>query len=193
MDKRREKGCGCYDAVYEMWLHWVPCIAKRLHDILVGRGQEEPVSEEDRRAAISRFREECVLTSSARKTIQPCRDQRDQEEQQRPWRPISRDQRDQKDQETKGNLALEIREVSRDQQRPCMQGDHWRPTETKEIKETRQQSLTFWGQITLAKTSWQSTPRNQTQGLLHSRNSRSRGSAPWFGWMNLHLFSSTIC
>ena len=137
MDKPREKGRGCYGAVYEVWLHGVPCIAKRLHDILVGRGQEEPVSEEDRRAAFSRFREECVLTSSARKTIRPCRDQRDQEEQQRPWRPTSRDQ---KYQETKGNLALEIREVSRYQQRPCMQGDHWRPTETKEIKETRQQS-----------------------------------------------------
>ena len=155
MDKPREKGRGCYGAVYEVWLHGVPCIAKRLHNILVGRGQEEPVSEEDRRAAIRRFREECVLTSSARKTIRPCRetcrDQRDQEEQQRaaetretnqqrPWRPTSRDQRDQKDQETKGNLALEIREVSRYQQRPCMQGDHWRPTKTKEIKETRQQS-----------------------------------------------------
>ena len=91
MDKRREKGRGCYGAVYEVWLHGVPCNAKRLHDILVGRGQEEPVSEEDRRAAISRFREECVLTSSARKTIRPCRetcrDQRDQEEQQRPKRP----------------------------------------------------------------------------------------------------------
>ena len=104
MDKRREKGRSCYGVVYEVRLHRVPCIAKRLHDILVGRGQEEPVSEEDRRAAISRFHEECVLTSSARKTIQPCRDQRDQEEQQRPWRPTSRDHggqpaetRDQKD------------------------------------------------------------------------------------------------
>ena len=57
----REKGRGCYGAVYEVWLHGVPCIAKRLHDILVGRGQEEPVSEEDRRAAISWFCEERVL------------------------------------------------------------------------------------------------------------------------------------
>ena len=66
LDKRREKGRGCYGAVYEVRLNGVPCIAKRLHDILVGRGQEEPVSTKDRQAAISRFREECVLLSDLR-------------------------------------------------------------------------------------------------------------------------------
>ena len=67
MDKRREKGRGCYGAVYEVRLNGVPCIAKRLHDILVvGRGQEEPVSTKDIQAAISRFREECVLLSDLR-------------------------------------------------------------------------------------------------------------------------------
>ena len=66
LDKRREKGRGCYGAVYQVEFNGVPCIAKRLHDILVGRGQEEPVSAVDRRAAISRFREECVLLSGLR-------------------------------------------------------------------------------------------------------------------------------
>ena len=45
-------GRGSYGAVYEVELNGVPCIAKRLHDILVGRGQEEPVTGADRRAAI---------------------------------------------------------------------------------------------------------------------------------------------
>ena len=52
LDKRKEKGRGCYGAVYEVELNGVPCFAKRLHDILVGRGQEEPVSAVDCRAAI---------------------------------------------------------------------------------------------------------------------------------------------
>ena len=66
LDKRREKGRGSYGAVYEVQLNGVPCIAKRLHDILVGRGQEERVSAVDRQAAISRFREECVILSGLR-------------------------------------------------------------------------------------------------------------------------------
>ena len=40
-DERKELGRGCYGAVYEVRLHGLPCIAKRLHDILVGRGREE--------------------------------------------------------------------------------------------------------------------------------------------------------
>ena len=66
LSDRREKGRGCYGAVYEVRLNGVLCIAKRLHDILVGRGQEQPVSAADRRAAIRRFREECVLLSGLR-------------------------------------------------------------------------------------------------------------------------------
>ena len=59
LDKRIEKGRGCYGAVYEVRLNGVLCLAKRLHDILVGRGQEQPVSAVERRAAIRRFHEEC--------------------------------------------------------------------------------------------------------------------------------------
>ena len=66
LDEGKERGRGCYGAVYEVRLHGLPCIAKRLHDILVGRGKEEPVPEEQRRAMIGRFCEECVLLSGLR-------------------------------------------------------------------------------------------------------------------------------
>ena len=66
LDEWEERGRGCYGAVYEVRLHGLPCIAKRLHDILVGRGREERVSREERRAVIDRFREECVLLSGLR-------------------------------------------------------------------------------------------------------------------------------
>ena len=66
LDERKEKGRGCYGAVYEVRVNGLPCVAKRLHDILVGRGLTERVREEDRRAVIERFREECSLLSSLR-------------------------------------------------------------------------------------------------------------------------------
>ena len=70
LDDQKEKGRGYYAAVYEVRLNGVPCIAKRLHDILddvlVGRRQETWMNQEDRRAAIDRFREECVLLSGLR-------------------------------------------------------------------------------------------------------------------------------
>ena len=64
--EKKELGRGCYGAVYEVRLHGLPCIAKRLHDILVGRGKEEPVSEEQKSVVSDRFREECVLLSGLR-------------------------------------------------------------------------------------------------------------------------------
>ena len=66
LDKRREKGRGSYGAVYEVELNRVPCIAKRLHDILVGKGQEEPVSKAGKSEMLRRFCEECVLLSGLR-------------------------------------------------------------------------------------------------------------------------------
>ena len=66
LGERREKGRGCYGAVYEVQVNGLPCIAKRLHDILVGRGDQETVREEDVRAVVNRFREECSLLSSLR-------------------------------------------------------------------------------------------------------------------------------
>ena len=66
LDKGKEKGRGCYGAVYEVRLHGSPCIAKRLHDILVGNGIDVLVSKAERKAVIDRFREECELLSGLR-------------------------------------------------------------------------------------------------------------------------------
>ena len=66
LEEEREIGRGCNGVVYEVRLHGLPCIAKRLHDILVGRGSEEQVNEEERLAIIKRFREECELLSGLR-------------------------------------------------------------------------------------------------------------------------------
>ena len=63
LSDQNEKRRGYYAAVYEVRLNGVPCIAKRLHDILVGR---ELVSGEERRATIMRFRSECNLLSRLR-------------------------------------------------------------------------------------------------------------------------------
>ena len=64
LDEAKEMGRGCYGAVFRVRLHGLPCIAKRLHDILVGRGREERVSREQRRAVIDRFREELCSTDT---------------------------------------------------------------------------------------------------------------------------------
>ena len=64
--EEKERGRGCYGAVYEVRVDGVPCIAKRLHDILVGRGKEEEVDVEQRAAVIGSFQRECVLLSGLR-------------------------------------------------------------------------------------------------------------------------------
>ena len=66
LSERKEKGRGCYGAVFEVRVHGVPCIAKRLHDILVGRGGEEPVGREQRTGVIKKFHKECDLLSDLR-------------------------------------------------------------------------------------------------------------------------------
>ena len=66
LSERKEKGRGCYGAVYEVRVHGVPCIAKRLHDILVGRRGEEPVGEKERAGVIQKFCDEVNLLSRLR-------------------------------------------------------------------------------------------------------------------------------
>ena len=61
-----KKGAGSYGAVYEVQVNGVPCIAKRLHDILVGRGDNEQVGDEEMRGAVKQFNQECVLLSRLR-------------------------------------------------------------------------------------------------------------------------------
>ena len=41
LHQAKEIGRGSYGAVYEVRVNSVPCIAKRVHDILVGRGQDQ--------------------------------------------------------------------------------------------------------------------------------------------------------
>ena len=62
----RSRGRGCYGIVYEVRVNGLPCIAKRLHDILVGRGAQEPVGAQQRRGVIDSFRRECELHSGLR-------------------------------------------------------------------------------------------------------------------------------
>ena len=66
LDEKKEIGRGCYGAVYDVRVYGVRCIAKRQHDILVGRGKEERLDPEQRAAAINCFRKECILLCSFR-------------------------------------------------------------------------------------------------------------------------------
>ena len=66
LSKEKERGRGCYGAMYEVQVNGSACIAKRLHDILVGRKEMEPVGDEQRTAVISRFRRECDILSCLR-------------------------------------------------------------------------------------------------------------------------------
>ena len=63
MDLKQAKGSGSYGSVYQVTVNGFPCIAKRLHDILVG---PQHVNPEERLAISSRFREECMLLSQLR-------------------------------------------------------------------------------------------------------------------------------
>ena len=56
-------GQGSYGSVYAINLDGTPCIAKRLQDILMGRKQEEAVSQETKENFHQKFFLECVLLS----------------------------------------------------------------------------------------------------------------------------------
>ena len=66
LDEKKEIGRGSYGAVYDVRVYGVRCIAKRQHDILVGRGKEERLDPEQRAAAINCFRKECIILCSFR-------------------------------------------------------------------------------------------------------------------------------
>ena len=64
LDQRLEIGRGSYGAVYEVKLNGLPCIAKGLHDILLGLGSGNyQVDETDIQAIQQMFLNECVLLS----------------------------------------------------------------------------------------------------------------------------------
>ena len=61
LDQRREIGCGAFGAVYEVKMNGLPCIAKGLHDILLGRGGNLAIREADKKAIMAKFHDECAL------------------------------------------------------------------------------------------------------------------------------------
>ena len=61
-DANQPKGSGSWGCVYQVTVNGFPCIAKRLHDILVGRH----VTAQERASIRRRFRDECILLSRLR-------------------------------------------------------------------------------------------------------------------------------
>ena len=62
-DERKVVGGGSYGAVYEIMMNGTPCIAKKVHDILVGQGGQDPVGRDGVKAIREKFRSECILLS----------------------------------------------------------------------------------------------------------------------------------
>ncbi|KAL5505594.1 hypothetical protein EMCRGX_G007056 [Ephydatia muelleri] len=63
LDQRREIGRGAYGAVYEVKLNGLPCIAKGLHQILLGMGGYERVGGKEVETIRAKFLQECSLLS----------------------------------------------------------------------------------------------------------------------------------
>ena len=59
-------GAGAFGSVHRVRVNNIPCIAKRILDILVGRGREEAVSDVEKHAIQEKFQKECVLLSRMR-------------------------------------------------------------------------------------------------------------------------------
>ena len=62
-DERKVVGCGAYGAVYEVRMNGTRCIAKRVHDILVGQRGNAQVGRREIEAVRSKFQAECKLLS----------------------------------------------------------------------------------------------------------------------------------
>ena len=60
-DERKVVGHGAYGAVYEVRMNGTPCIAKRVHDILVGQRGNAQVGRREIEAVRSKFQAECKL------------------------------------------------------------------------------------------------------------------------------------
>ena len=63
LDERKVVGGGSYGAVYEVMMNGTPCIAKKVHDILVGQGGHVPVGSDEVEAIREKFHVECSLLS----------------------------------------------------------------------------------------------------------------------------------
>ena len=58
-DERKVAGGGSFGAVYEVMMNGTPCIAKKVHDILVGQGGHVQVGSDEVKAIREKFRVEC--------------------------------------------------------------------------------------------------------------------------------------
>eukprot|EP00731_Ephydatia_muelleri_P005143 Em0002g1319a len=65
-DKVLPLGAGAYGKVYGISYNGAPCIAKSLHDILMGRGLYEAVPSEQTKSLFTKFVQECHLHSKLR-------------------------------------------------------------------------------------------------------------------------------
>ena len=59
-------GAGAFGSVHRVRVNNIPCIAKRIHDILVGRKGEDAVSDVEKHAIQLKFQQECILLSRMR-------------------------------------------------------------------------------------------------------------------------------
>ena len=62
-DHLKPEGQGAYGVVYKVTVRGVPCIAKRVHDILIN---QKRVSKEERDSLLKKFRNECIVLSKLR-------------------------------------------------------------------------------------------------------------------------------
>ena len=66
LDERKVVGGGSYGAVYEVMMNGTPCIAKKVHDILVGQRGHVQVGSDGIKAIREKFRSECILLSKVK-------------------------------------------------------------------------------------------------------------------------------
>ena len=59
--QRKEIGRGSFGTVYEVKMNGLTCIAKGLHDILLGHGGNLPIREADKDAIRAKFHDECAV------------------------------------------------------------------------------------------------------------------------------------
>ena len=57
---------GSYGSVCLIEVNGIPCMAKQVHDILVGRGNQEGVGNRQKQPVLTKFRHECILLSRLR-------------------------------------------------------------------------------------------------------------------------------
>ena len=66
LEADHQVGSGSYGSVHIIEVNGIPCIAKRLHNILLGRGGMEDVGDHQRQPVLEKFQWECVLLSRLR-------------------------------------------------------------------------------------------------------------------------------